>query len=169
MRSAWDRDLPLAEMSSDRWERAATLGFGDGTSIYAESYVYGTPAVGARVWIGPFTILDASGGLAIGDETTISAGVHIYTHDTVLRTLTGGESDIARSPVSIGRRVYIGPNSVISRGVRIGDMCVVGAGSFVNRDLMNNTIAVGSPARPIGRVVVDEDGNVDMKLDSSEA
>jgi acetyltransferase-like isoleucine patch superfamily enzyme len=166
MRREWDRDLPPAEMSADRWERAAALGFGDGTSIYAESYVFGSPAVGSQVWIGPFTVLDATGGLFIGDGSTISAGVHIYTHDTVLRTLTGGQSEIVRSPVRIGKRVYIGPNCVVAKGVTVGNMCVVGASSFVNRDIAPYTIAVGTPAHPIGKVVVADDGHIEMMLDA---
>jgi acetyltransferase-like isoleucine patch superfamily enzyme len=167
MRDRWDRDLPLGELLSDRWDRARTLGFGEGSSVYAESYVYGRPNVGRDVWIGPYTLLDGTGGLTIGDGSTISAGVQIYTHDTVLRTLSGGQSDVVRSSVTIGSRVYIGPNCVIARGVTIGDMSVVGTGSFVNRDVAPHTIAVGTPARPIGKVIIADDGQVDLKLDAS--
>ena len=61
------RDLPLDEMLFDRWERARSLGFGPGASIYHNSYVYGDVRVGAGTWVGPFTILDGSGGLGVGD------------------------------------------------------------------------------------------------------
>ena len=164
MRKQWDRDLPLEELVTDRWERAQQLGFGEGTSIHASSYVYGRPNIGRDVWIGPFTLLDATGGLSIGDGSTISAGVHIYSHDTVLRTLSGGQSPILRSPVVLGTQVYVGPQSVITSGVTVGDLCVIGAQSFVNRDLPRNTIAVGTPARRIGAVVV-HDGEVELRLD----
>ena len=83
MREKWHRDLPLEELLFDRWERARKLGFGEGTSIYHNSYVYGDVHVGERTWIGPFTILDGSGGLRIGSNCSISAGVHIFTHDSV--------------------------------------------------------------------------------------
>src|SRR4051794_33935448 len=63
MRERWQRSLPLQELLSDRWERAKELGFGEGSSIYASSYVYGTVHVGAGTWIGPFTLLDGTGGL----------------------------------------------------------------------------------------------------------
>src|SRR4051794_3239183 len=72
MRTEWARDLPLDELVSDRWERAGRLGFGAGASIYASSYVYGDVIVGARTWVGPFTILDGSGGLSIGENCSIS-------------------------------------------------------------------------------------------------
>ena len=67
MRQRWQRDLPLEELLFDRWERARSLGFGEGTSIYHNSYVYGDVKVGKHTWVGPYTLLDGSGGLAIGD------------------------------------------------------------------------------------------------------
>src|SRR5689334_8815815 len=87
MNATWDRDLPYEELLFDRWERARHLGFGEGTSIYHLSYVYGQVSVGRNTWIGPFTVLDGSGGLTIGDWCSISAGVQIYSHDSVTRAL----------------------------------------------------------------------------------
>ena len=66
MRRAWERSLPFTEAATDRWERAASLGFGEQSSIHNLSYVYGRVAVGAHTWIGPYTVLDGSGGLTIG-------------------------------------------------------------------------------------------------------
>src|SRR5437667_11348420 len=77
MREHWQRDLPFEELLFDRWERAKSLGFGEGTSIYHNSYVYGNVKVGTHTWIGPYTLLEGSGGLQIGDYCSISAGVHI--------------------------------------------------------------------------------------------
>jgi acetyltransferase-like isoleucine patch superfamily enzyme len=154
MRTRWARDLPDSELVlDDRWDRAVRLGFGRDSSIYQSSYVYGSPKVGHDVWVGPFTLLDATGGLTIGDHVTISAGVQIYTHDTVARTVTGGIAPIDHSPVSIGDRTYLGSQTVIARGVSIGKGCVIGANSFVNRDIPDDSFAVGSPCRVIGRVV----------------
>ena len=56
MQNKFQRDLPLAELLFDRWERAETLGFGKGTSIYHSSYVYGEVIVGENTWIGFHTI-----------------------------------------------------------------------------------------------------------------
>ena len=155
MRERWHRSLPLQELLSDRWRRAQELGFGDGASIYASSYVYGDVRVGSRTWIGPFTLLDGTGGLEIGESCSISAGVQIYTHDTVKWALSGGSAEAERAPVSIGDSCHIGAQTVIAKGVSIGDHCVIGASSFVNRDVPSLTIAAGAPCRPIGRVVVD--------------
>jgi acetyltransferase-like isoleucine patch superfamily enzyme len=155
VRGRWDRDLPLEELLSDRWERARRLGFGEGASIYASSYVYGPVMVGPRTWIGPFTLLDGSGGLEIGGNCSISAGVQIYTHDTVNWALTDGAREPERSPVRIGDCCFIGSMSVVARGVAIGDHCVLGAHSYLDRDLGPFTFAAGCPARPLGRVEID--------------
>lgn len=160
--STLNRSLPFNETFVDRWERAIKLGFGEGTSIYDSSLVLGNVKIGSNCWIGPFTILDGSGGLIIGNFCTISSGVHIYSHDNVKQTLTSGIIPIERSPVKIGNNVYLGPNVVVSKGVEIGDYCVIGVGSFVNKNIDSNTIVVGQPARPIGKVIIEEN-NVKFK------
>lgn len=166
MREQWNRDLPLEELLFDRWERARSLGFGEGSSIYHNSYVYGDVTVGRDTWIGPFTLLDGSGGLTIGDSCTISSGVQIYSHDTVRWAVSGGATGTERSPVAIGSFTYVGSQSVVDRGVVIGERAVIGACSFVNRDIPPNTVAVGVPCRPIGRVHVGDDGSVELRYDA---
>ncbi len=165
MRSKWNRDLPFDELIFDRWERARSLGFGEGASIYHSSVVYGDVSVGEGTWIGPNTILDGSGGLRIGAGCDVSAGVQIYTHDTVLRVLSKGRHPIELSPVEIGNHCHIGANAVIRRGVTIGDHSVIGAAAFVNRDVPPYTIAVGVPCRRIGVIVVEDDDRITFRYD----
>jgi acetyltransferase-like isoleucine patch superfamily enzyme len=157
-----DRDLPLQELLGDRWDRARTLGFGEGTSVYASAYVYGDVTVGPGSWIGPNVLLDGSGGLTIGAGCDISAGAQIYTHDTVERVLSEGRREISRAATSIGDHCHVGALAVVAKGVTVGDHCVIGAGAFVNRDVPPYTVAAGVPARPIGRVTVDADGGVTL-------
>jgi acetyltransferase-like isoleucine patch superfamily enzyme len=167
-RERWDRDLPFGELIDDRWERARRLGFGEGSSIYASAYVYGKVSVGAGSWIGPFVLLDGSGGLSIGDGCDISAGVQIYTHDTVQRVLTDGAAEIDHASVSIGASCHIGAQTVIGKGVTIGHHSVIGACSFVNRDIPPQTVAVGTPCRPIGRVQIGADGRASLIYDGDQ-
>lgn len=149
-RAKHGRFLSLADYLFSRWEKAAFAGFGEGASVYDSCLVLGSVSVGKRTWIGPYTILDGSGGgLVIGDDCSISAGAHVYTHDTVDRVIKG--APIATAPVRIGDHVYIGPNSVISKGVTIGDYAIIGANSFVNSDVPAGAKAFGSPARIRGR------------------
>lgn len=151
-RDQWQRDLPFADLLFDRWERARNLGFGDGASIYHSALVYGDVRVGAGTWIGPNTLLDGSHGLVIGQTCSISAGVQIYTHDTVQWALSGGFAPPEGAAVTIGDCSHIGSHATIAKGVTIGDHVVIGAGSFVNRDIEPYTVAVGAPCRRIGRV-----------------
>ena len=155
-RQKWDRDLPFDEILFDRWERAKSLGFAEEASIYQSSYVYGNVKVGKGAWIGPFTLLDGSGTLVIGTHCNISTGVQIYTHDTVKRGLTGGNAPIENAPVVIGDYCYIGPQTVITKGVTIGDHSVIGACSLVNKDIPSYSIAAGTPCRIIGDIEIIE-------------
>jgi len=168
MREQRHRDLPLDELLFDRWERARSLGFGEDSSIYHNSYVYGDIKVGRGTWIGPYTLLEGAGGLAIGDYCSISAGVHIYTHDSVKWALSGGKDEYERASVRIGDCCYIGSQTVIAKGVTIGDHCVVGACSFVNRDLPPGTVAFGVPCRPVGHVEIKSSGEITLVLDARE-
>lgn len=166
MRERWDRALPIEELLFDRWERARSLGFGEGTSIYHNSYVFGSVSVGADTWIGPMTLLDGSGGLTIGDHCSISAGVQIYTHDTVNWALSGGAAEYERAAVVVGDSCHIGAQTVIAKGVTVGDHCVIGAHSFVNRDVPPFTVAFGVPCRPVGRVTIAADGSITLVVGS---
>lgn len=141
------RTLPLGDYVVDRWDKARELGFGTGSSIYDSSLVLGDVKVGENTWVGPFTILDGSGGLEIGSHCSISAGVQIYTHDNVQRSLTGGVAEIERASTRIGSNCYIGPNTVITKGVSIGDRVVIGANSLVLNDIPSGSQAFGNPCR----------------------
>jgi acetyltransferase-like isoleucine patch superfamily enzyme len=142
------RRVSVGDLLTDRWEIARQYGFGEGTSCYDNVLIVGDVHVGKHTWIGPNVILDGSGGLEIGDYCSISAGVGIYSHHTVKWSTSMGEEAAERQPVRIGSGVYIGPNSVVQMGVKIGDRAVIGAMSFVNKDVPPGTKAYGVPCRP---------------------
>ncbi len=120
------------------------------------AWVIGEPQIGEGTWIGAFTVIDGSGGLTIGAGCDVSCGVHIYTHSTVRRCVTGRAYDqVDRAPVRIGDRVFLGANAVVMMGVTIGDGAVVGAGAVVTRDVPAYTVVAGVPAKPTARVAVD--------------
>jgi len=146
----WNRTLPLGDYVVDRWKKAKALGFGEGTSIYDTAHVYGNVQVGANTWIGPFVILDGSGGLVIGSYCSISAGVQIYSHDTVAWAISGGRSPYDYASTVIESNCYIGPNTVIAKGVTIGSGCVIGANSLVLSDIPAGSKAFGTPCRVTG-------------------
>ncbi len=160
----WDRLLPLNEMIIDRWEKAKKLKFGEGTSIYDSSLIFGNVKVGENTWIGPFTILDGSGGvLTIGNYCSISTGVQIYTHDSVKWAITGGKAEYEKSPTIIGNCCYVGPFSLIAKSVKIGDHSIIGAFSYVDRDISDYSVVRGQPARVVGKVKIKNETEVEIE------
>lgn len=125
-------------------------------SYNPHAWFVGEPIIGEGTWIGAFTVIDGSGGLTIGAGCDISAGVHIYTHSSMKRCVSGRQYDkVDRAPTSIGNRVFIGANAVVNMGVTVGDAAVVAAGAVVTTDVEPHMVVAGVPARPIGRVVID--------------
>lgn len=158
MKTKWNRILPLDEMVFDRWEKAKYVGTGEGASIYHNCYIYGDVSIGKSTWVGPLTVLDGSGGkLVIGDFCSISAGVQIYTHNTVKWALCGGKAPYEKAATSIGNNCYLGPYAIVTMGVHIGANCLIGSHSLVNKSVPDNSILFGVPGRVVGKVRVKGD------------
>jgi acetyltransferase-like isoleucine patch superfamily enzyme len=144
----FNRRVSIGDLLSERSDNAAAYGFGEGSTMYDNVLVLGNVKVGRHTWIGPSCVLDGSGGsLEIGDWCSISAGAQIYTHHTINRSISLGEKPVDYAPTQIGHGVYIGPNAIIQMGVTIGDRAIIGANSFVNRNIPPDGKAFGSPAR----------------------
>ena len=102
----WNRVLPFEELLFDRWEKANFLKAKKGSSVYHNNYIYGKVIIGKKTWIGPYTLLDGSGGtLKIGDYCSISSGVQIYTHQTVKWALTGGKASYEKNKTNSITRI----------------------------------------------------------------
>lgn len=82
--------------------------------------------------------------ITIGSNVTISTNVTILTHDASPGVVRGG-TKLGR--VTIGDNVFIGTGSIVLCNTRIGSNVVVGAGSVVTRDLPDNGVYAGSPAK----------------------
>jgi acetyltransferase-like isoleucine patch superfamily enzyme len=112
--------------------------------------VVGEPEIGEGTWVGPFTVLDGSGGLKIGRGCDISAGAQIYTHSTVGRCVSERKNNVVeRRPTQLGDFVYVGANATILMGVHIGHHSVVAAGAVVleGTDVPPYSSVVGVPGR----------------------
>jgi maltose O-acetyltransferase len=86
--------------------------------------------------------------IEIGDNVTLGPNVTILAHDASTKFHTG-YTRIA--PVTIGNNVFIGVSSVVMPGVTIGNNVVIGAGSVVTKDILDDSLVVGSPAKVIGK------------------
>ena len=146
-REQYHRHVSVGDLLTDRFEIARDYGFGDGTSCYDNVLILGDVTVGKNCWIGPNVILDGSGGgLSMGDYVDISAGVHIYTHNTVNRAISGGVAGVEYAPTRIGSRVYIGPQSVNQKGLPSVIVLLSAQCRVVNRDVPSDSKVWGVPA-----------------------
>lgn len=161
MRQKYNRVLPSGEYLFNRFDKAPYLNCGNHSSVYDTSVVMGEVEIGDHVWVGPYTLLEGSNAkLKIGNYVSIDAGVMIYTHDSTKYYVSGGVDSFTKGDVSIGNYTVIGTMSMIGCNVSIGNHCVIGAHSFVNMDIPDNSIAAGTPAKIIGRVIINDDGTV---------
>lgn len=164
MLQKYHRVLPSGEYIFNRFDKANYLHCGKNTSVYDTSVIMGDVEIGDDVWIGPYTLLEgANGRLKIGNYVSIDAGVMIYTHDSTKKYVSGGVESVKKGDVTIGNCTVIGTMSMIGCSVRIGDHCVIGAHSFVNKDIPDYSIVAGIPASIIGEVIINDDGTVDFR------
>ena len=115
---------------------------------------------GKNVQLNDYVHIVAMDHIEIGDNVLMAS--HIFISDNSHGFYKGGdndsdpaippiERDYPTAPVRIGNNVWIGEGVAIMPGVEIGDGCVIGAHSIVNKSIPPNTIAVGAPAVPIKR------------------
>ncbi len=150
------RVLPFGDHVSKRLGKVKDLHMGVGSSFYDCALALDLPKVGKNIWIGPHSVIDSTGGLEIGDHCNISAGVQIYSHDSIARCLSGGTEPITHAPVTIGERTYISPNCVITKGVKIGSGCVIDANSLVLEDIEDGWMAMGTPCKPFRPIAASD-------------
>ena len=84
--------------------------------------------------------------ITIGNNVTLAPRVHILAHDASTFIFFG---KTRAANVTIGNDVFVGASSIILPGVHIGNRVVIGAGSVVTKDIPDNSVAVGNPARVI--------------------
>lgn len=112
-----------------------------GTQIYAAENVF--------INFGA-VILDGA-KVTIGANTLIAPGVHIYTAQHPLDAADRAVWEDCK-PVTIGEQCWIGGHATICPGVTIGNRSVIGAGSVVTKDIPDDCLAVGNPARVIRKL-----------------
>lgn len=91
--------------------------------------------------------------ISIGDNVHLAAGVSFLTHDVthlMLNRMGGVQQHEKIGCIEIGDNVFVGAGTRILYDVRIGSNVIIGTGSIVTKDIPDNSIAAGSPAKVIG-------------------
>ena len=110
--------------------------------------------LGKNVFINAGCKFQDQGGIYIGDDVLIG-------HNVVMGTLNHEENPNNRAnliafPINIGNKVWIGSNATILPGVTIGDGAIIAAGAVVTKDVEENSIVAGVPAKFIRKVKTEE-------------
>lgn len=108
-------------------------------------------SVGENCWYEPFKIPSESDLFFLGDNVTVATEVLFMNHDltaTMLnRALNTDRFKFRKGEIHIGNNVFIGARSTILYGVNIGNNVIIGAGSIVTKDIPDNSIVAGAPAK----------------------
>ena len=106
--------------------------------------------IGRNVFINAGCKFQDQGGITIDEGALIGHGVVLATldHDFAPEK----RQQLHPAPIHIGKRVWIGANAVVTKGVTIGDNAVVAAGAVVTQDVPADTIVGGVPAKVIRKL-----------------
>lgn len=96
-------------------------------------------------------MLDAA-KIVIGNHVLLGPNVNIYAAGHPIEPELRLQDLEYAKPITIGNNVWIGGNTVINPGVRIGDNSIIGSGSVVTKDIPANVIAVGNPCKVIKQI-----------------
>jgi len=113
------------------------------------------------VWIGHYSLIDASNGVKIGKCVQTGSHVSIFSHSSHNSIRLLGDSYLSsdervgyiNSCVSIGDYTFIGTGSIIFPGTTIGKGCLVKAGSILTKTYPDYSIISGNPAKVVGSVI----------------
>jgi len=103
--------------------------------------------LGYKTDIGAFTYINAKNGIIIEDYVQIGSHCSIYSVSTI---------DNNEGLVVLKRNCRIGSHSIVMPGVTVGENSIIGAFSFINKDIPDNVLALGIPVRVIRELTDDE-------------
>lgn len=146
-------------------------GFTSGRNCRIELFEDGVIQFGTNCHIGDNVHIASSNKVIIGNGCLFASKIFISDTSHGAYSQYGSSPDmppndrpLISSFVSIGDNVWLGENVVVLPGTTIGNGCIVGANSTVAKDLPDNCIAVGSPAKPIK--LYDSNDQVWKRIDS---
>lgn len=124
---------------ANEWQRAAVYSQQYGVKFGSRVRITGSVHFGSEPYL-----------ISIGDDVTLTQDVTFHTHDGgvgIFRRDYPGINVYGR--ISVGNNVFVGSNVIVMPGVSIGNNVVIGAGSVVTRDVPDNVVVAGAPAKQI--------------------
>lgn len=110
-----------------------------GVNFNGNAYAYGNIIWGTEPWL-----------ITLGNNVHLTDGVKFLTHEGAVLVYQSEIPDLEVSkPIIIKDNVFVGNNVLILPGVTIGNNVVIGAGAIVSKDIPDDSLAVGCPARVI--------------------
>ena len=99
--------------------------------------------LGYKTDVGAFTYINAKNGVIIEDFVQIGSHCSLYSSSTI---------DNKEGQITLKKNCKIGSHSLIMPGVTIGENTIIGAFSFVNKDVPSNVVAAGVPVKIIKKL-----------------
>ncbi len=152
----WNKELKIGCSSTIDFRAFISRGgeviVGEGCAIRAGTQLLpsnGHIKIGNNVSINQYCIINGHGGVDIGNDVMIAAYSCFYSfnHGVVLNTIPMKNQPLEKKGIKIKNDVWIGAHSVILDGVTINDGAVVAAGAVVTKDVPENAIVAGVPAK----------------------
>jgi acetyltransferase-like isoleucine patch superfamily enzyme len=112
--------------------------------------------LGNYVDVGAFTYINAENNVSIEDNVQIGSHCSIYSISTI---------DNKEGPVKLKENCRIGSHSVVMPNVTVGENSIVGAFSFVNKDIPKNVVAFGVPVKVMRKMSLEEVKNLREDVD----
>ncbi len=110
-------------------------------------------SVGDNFFFQPRIIPDEPKLISFGNNVSVASGVTFVTHDVIDKVLNNMDYNFAFyyncAPIKVGNNVFIGCNVTILPNVKIGDNVIIAAGAVVTKDIPNNSVVGGNPAKVI--------------------
>jgi acetyltransferase-like isoleucine patch superfamily enzyme len=103
--------------------------------------------LGYKTDIGAFTYINAQSGVIIEDCVQIGSHCSLYSVSTI---------DNKAGPVVLKKNCRLGTHSVVMPGVTVGENAIIGAFSFVAKDIPGNVVAAGVPAKVMRKLTREE-------------